>query len=166
MRENYVDECKQIQQNCTYTAEAHHQIARWNRALSYIFQIIPAGVAAITSALVAANIKPPSWLWATMTASIISAVATIVDPNKKYQEHLSTAKNFTVLKHDARFLHEAKAQSMTDEGLCVAVETLHDRYNELVKAAPPTGSISFGIARRIVGSGLHEPDKDPSGKIK
>jgi hypothetical protein len=166
MKEKYIEECKQIQQNCTYTAEAHHRIARWNKGLSYVFQIIPAVIAAITSALVAASIKPPSWLWATVVASIISAVATIVDPNKKYQEHLSTAKSFTTLKHDARFLHEAKAQTMTDEAFCVAVESLHDKYNELVKMAPPTGSISFAIARKVVGSGIHEPDTDPSGKIK
>ena len=166
MKDKYTDECKQIQQNCTYTAEAHHLIARWNKALAYVFQIIPAGIAAVTSGLVAANVKPNSWLWVTMTASIIAAIATIIDPNKRHQEHLNAAKSFTVLKHDARFLHEAKSQNMSDEAFCVAVENLHEKYNDLIKAVPPTGSISIGIARKVIGSGIHEPDKDKSGKIQ
>jgi hypothetical protein len=134
--------------------------------LAYVFQIIPASIAAITSGLVAANIKPHSWLWATMTASVISAVATIVDPNKKYQEHLIATKNFTILKHDARSLHQAKSQKMSDEAFCMEVENLHEKYNELIKAVRPTGSVSFGMARRIVGAKIHEPDQDASGKIK
>jgi hypothetical protein len=166
MNDKYIDECKQIQQNCTYTAEAHHLIARRNKALAYVFQIIPAGIAAVTSGLVAANIKPNSWLWVTMTASIISAIATILDPNKRHQEHLNAAKNFTVLKHDARFLHQAKSQNMTGEAFCIAVENLHEKYNDLIKVVPPTGRISIGIAQRVIGSGIHEPDRDRTGKIE
>ncbi len=166
MREKYIDECKQIQQNCTYTAETHFQIALYNRRLAYIFQIIPAVIAAVTSSLVAANVTPASWLWITVIASVVSAVATILDPNKQFQDHLNAANNFTVLKHDARFLHEARSQRMSDDALTVAVENLHEKYNELVKITPPTDGKFFEKARKIIRAGIHEPDKDASGKIK
>ena len=52
-----------------------------------------------------------------MTASAISVIATIVDPNKNYQEHLGAAKNFTILKHDARFL--APSEVSAGERRCV-----------------------------------------------
>jgi hypothetical protein len=166
MKETFINECKQIQQNCTYTAEAHHHLAIWNRALAYAFQIIPAIVAAVTSGLVVANVKPDSWLWATVIASVISAVATIIDPNKKYQDHLNAAKNFTILKHDARFLYDATSNNLSDESFFIAVENLHEKYNELVRMTPPTGGMSFGKARKLVGAGIHEPDRDSDGKIK
>jgi SMODS and SLOG-associating 2TM effector domain family 4 len=166
MKDKYIDECKQIQQNCTYTAEAHFQIALWHRRLAYIFQIVPAAIAAVTSTLVAANVTSASWLWITVISSVISAVATVLDPNKQYQDHLNAANNFTVLKHDARFLHEAKSQNMSDDAFAVAAEHLHEKYNELVKMTPPTDGNFFEKARKVIGAGIHEPDKDASGKIK
>jgi hypothetical protein len=45
---------------------------------------------------------------------------------------------------------------MSDEVFRVAVENLqnlHEKYNELVKMTPPTGRISFGKAREVVGEG-------------
>jgi hypothetical protein len=166
MKEKYIEECKIIQQNCTYTAEAHHHLAIWNRGLAYAFQIIPAVIATVTSVLVVANAEPRSWLWATVIASAISAVTTVLDPNKKYLDHLNAAKNFTVIKHDARFLCEAKSHNMGDEAFRIAVENLHEKYNDLIKMTPPTGAISFWRARKIIGAGIHEPDTDPNGKIK
>ncbi len=166
MKEKYIDECKQIQQNCTYTAETHFQIALWNRSLAYAFQIIPAIIAAVTSSLVAADLKPASWLWVTVIASVVSAVATVLDPNKRYQDHLNAGKFFAVLKHDARFLHEAKSRKMSDDAFTTEVEHLHEKYNELVKMTPPTDGKFFERARKVIGAGIHNPDKDSDGKIK
>jgi hypothetical protein len=166
MKNKYNDECRQIQQNCTYTAETHFQIALWNRSLASIFQMVPAIIAAVTSSLVAANIKPVSWLWATVIASVVSAVATVLDPNRRYQDHLNAGKNFTALKHDARFLHEAKSQNMSDDAFAIAVGHLHEKYNDLVKITPPTDGKFFERARKVVGVGIHAPDKDSNGKIK
>lgn len=165
-KEKYKDECRQIQQNSTYTAEAHHHLANWNRTLAYLFQIVPATVAAITGVLVAAYVKPNSWLWITVVASVVSAVAGILDPNKKYQDHLGAAKSFTAIKHDARFLHEAKSERMSDEAFAVGVENLHEKYNELMKLVPATGDQSFKKAQKMINLGVHEPDWTPDGKIK
>jgi hypothetical protein len=166
MKDKYIDECKQLKQNAEYTAEAHHWIASWNRTLAYIFQIIPAIIAAITSSLVAAGIQSTSWLWATVIASVTAAIASVLDPNKQYQDHLLAAKAFTILKHDARFLHEAKSQTLSDEAFCLAVQNLHDKYNETVRVSPPTSKRFFRIARTVIQSGRHEPDRDANGAIR
>lgn len=166
MKEKFLDECKQIQQNCTYTAETHHQIAIFNRNLVYGFQIIPASIAAVTSTLVVANEQPDSWLWITAASAVINVIATVFDPNKQYQAHINLAKKFTVLKHDARFLQESKYYKLSDEDFAVAVEKLHDRYNDLVLDAPPTDGWAFKIARQVIKAGTHDPDKDEKGNIK
>ena len=166
MKEKYIDECKQIKQNCEYTAETHHWIAGWNRLLAYVFQIVPAVIAAVTATLVAANVQPPSWLWVTVVSAVVVAIASVLDPNKQYQDHLSAAKAFTTLKHDARFLHEAKSHTMTDEAFCQAVENLHEKYNEIVRISPPTNKRFFEIARAVIQSDRHEPDRNSDGAIR
>lgn len=166
MREKYTEECKTIQQNCTYTAEDHHQIASWNRTLAYCFQIIPAVIAAGTSTYTAIG-NAPDWIpiFTTITA-VISAVSTVLNPNKNYQDHLNAAKNFTTLKHDARFLCEAEISNLGDEVFYLKVKSLHEKYNDLVKTVPPTDGKFFEKARKIVQGGYHEPDKTKGGNIK
>ena len=101
-----------------------------------------------------------------MLSATVSAITAVLNPNKAYQDHLAAAKNFTTLKHDARFLHESQSTRLTDEALVIAIENLHQRYNELLKSTPPTDDESFAKARQTVQSGMHEPDRDSAGKIK
>ena len=166
MKEQYINECKQIQQNCLYTAEAHHQIAVFNRGLAYIFQVVPAIVAAISGSLVASGSQPTSKLWITVVASVITAITSVLDPNKKYQEHLNAARGFTALKHDARFLHEAQSHKLSDEAFTVCVEHLHEKYNDLLKATPATNKWAMRCAQKVVKADTHEPDRNKDGSLK
>jgi hypothetical protein len=166
MNQSYIDECRQIQQNATYSAETHHRMAARDRRLSTWLQVVPAIVATITSGLVASGVSPHSLLWLTVTAAAISAVASIWNPQKSYQDNLAAAKGFTAIKHDARFLHEAKSTSMTDAEFRLAVQYLHEKYNELVKVVPATDPESFAEAQQVIQAGTHEPDKDCNGRIK
>lgn len=166
MKEKYIVECKVIQQNCLYTAEAHHYIASVEKRKSIWFEVIPAVCAAITAALVASNIASNELLIITIISSVTTAVASVLNPSKSFQNHLNAAKNFTAFKHDARFLHEATALKMSDDAFIILVENLHEKYNELLKAAPPTTSKSFRKAQESIQSGDHDPDRDQKGKVK
>jgi hypothetical protein len=166
MKQKYIDECKIIQQNCTYTAEAHHQMALVQKRYGLWLEIIPSVCAALTGALVAAGLASTDLLIITIISAVVSAVAGVLNPNRSYQEHLAAGKNFTTLKHDARFLHEATSYKMTDDAFCVCVENLHQRYNELLKTTPPTSPESFEKAQKVVKGRNHEPDKDKNGNIK
>lgn len=166
MREKYLDECGIIQQNCTYTAEAHHIMSLTAKRKAFWLEVIPAVIAAVTSTLVAAKIAGEWLLPFTIVSATVSAIAAVLNPNKTYQEHLSAARNFTTIKHDARFLRESQSVNMSNEVLAVTVEHLHGKYNELLQTAPPTDQSSFERARKNILDGIHEPDRDSTGKIK
>ena len=166
MKQKYIDECKIIHQNCTYTAEAHHQMALSEKKKSLWLEIIPAICAALTSTLVVAGYAKNDLLILTIISSVIVAVAGVLNPSKSYQSHLGAAKDFTSLKHDARFLHEAGATKFSDEAFIISVEKLHEKYNDLIKTVPPTNKESFKKAQNIVQANTHEPDRNEDGSIK
>ncbi|OGL74596.1 hypothetical protein A3F52_00865 [Candidatus Uhrbacteria bacterium RIFCSPHIGHO2_12_FULL_47_11] len=160
MKENYIEECKIVQQNCTYTAETHHLIALSAKRKAFWFEVVPAVCAAFTSALVASGAVSQNLLPITVLSAAISAVAAVLNPNKNYQEHLSASRSFTALKHDARYLRESQSHRMADDVFALAVDQLHQRYNDLLKATPETDEKSFSKAREKVQRGIHEPDRD------
>lgn len=166
MKEKYLNECGIIQQNCTYTAETHHVVALSAKRKAVWLEVVPAVIAALSSALVAADVFDTWLLPFTVVAASVSAIAAVLNPNKTYQDHLTAAKNFTALKHDARFLRDSQSVKMGDEAFATAVDNLHQRYNELLKATPPTDSKSFESARKVVQVGVHDPDRDADGKIR
>lgn len=158
MKAQYAAECRAIEDNSKYTAEAHHTLARWDRVLAYALQIVPAVIAAVSSALVAGGVAGASLLWATVVSAAVSAIAAVVDFNKAAQGHLSAAKAFTTLKNDARFLRDAEVGAMSDEEFARAVRDLHARYNTVAEAAPPTTKWAFKFAQRAIAGGIHAPD--------
>jgi|ERR1051326_457241 hypothetical protein len=166
MKSKYIEECKIIQQNCTYTAEAHHQVALSEKRKAAWLETVPAICAALTGTLVAAKYASGDLLFITVISAVMTAVVTVLSPRKNYEAHLAAAQNFTSIKHDARFMHEASSTRLSDEDFAIAVENLHNRYNDLLKAVPPTDPKSFEKARKIVQGKIHEPDQDAEGKIK
>lgn len=158
MREQYIKECVTVEQNCTYTAEAHHIIAARQKCFSAWFQIVPAVVAAILGVLIGVGTVPPWWVWLSVISAVIAAVGNVLNPLKEYYDHLNAAKHFTVLKQDARSLKNTFSASMNDSEFAVAVKDLHDRYNDLVRFVPPTDKKSFEKAQKRVKSGVHELD--------
>jgi hypothetical protein len=166
MNARMLDQCRQIQQNSTYSAEAHHNIASKNRRLARGLQIVPAILAAVSGAMVAGGCDESLLVWLTVPAAVVTAIASVLDPNRGYEDHLGAAKSFTVLKHDARFLHEAKAARLQDDMLEVSVTMLHERYNEIVRTAPPTSNSAFEKARKRVQDGVHSPDRNEDGTIR
>jgi len=158
MRQKYNKECKSIEENCTYTAETHHIIALRNKKLSTGFQIVPAGVAAVLGVLVGGGVIPFWFIWLSVVSAVISAVGNVLNPMKEYYDNLNSAKNFTTLKHDARALCEVFSSKMDDKAYTIAVQALHERYNDLVRFAPLTDEKSFEKAQKRIKSGVHKPD--------
>lgn len=158
MKEKCIKECDAIEQNSTYTAETHHIIAGKQKTLATRFQIIPAIAAAVLGALVGAGQVPTWCIWLSVISAVISAVGNVLNPLKEYYDHLNAAKNFAALKHDSRALKETFSCTMTDTEFTTAARLLHDRYNDLIRFAPPTDPDSFEKARKRVQSGIHKLD--------
>ena len=158
MRIKYDKETVIIEQNCTYTAEAHHLIALRNKEMSTRFQLIPAVIAAVLGVAVGGGFVPIWCVWLSVVSAVVAAVGNVLNPMKEYYDNLNAAKNFTALKHDARALREVFASKMSEEEYTISVRTLHERYNDLLRFAPPTDKESFEEARKRIKEGVHKPD--------
>ncbi|MFA6536584.1 MAG: SLATT domain-containing protein [Candidatus Paceibacterota bacterium] len=158
MKDKYIKECEAIKQNCTYTGEAHHIIADKQKRLAGYFQIIPAVVAAVLGVLVGSGSVPSWFIWLSVISAVVAAVGNVLNPLKDYYDNLNAAKNFVTLKQDARSLEETFSAAMSDAEFATATKSLHDRYNDLVRFAPPTDKKSFEEAQKRVKSGVHELD--------
>lgn len=158
MREKYNKELNNIEQNCTYTAEAHHIIALRSKNMSIWFQLIPAVSAAVLGVAVGGGFVPAWFVWISVVSAVVAAVGNVLNPMKEYYDNLNAAKNFTALKHDTRALREVFSSDKNDAEYIVEVKALHDRYNDLLRFAPPTDKESFEEARKHIKEGIHKPD--------
>lgn len=165
MNKALIDECKLIEENSTYTGEIHHIMARDNATLAFRFQLIPALIAAASSFFVVGQLVPAWWGWATVASAFVTAWASVRNPLKDYYEHLTAAKAFTAIRHDARFLADTLSKSMVEKDFVEAVKDLHDRYNDLCRVSPITNDKAFKKAQeRIKKDGVYKPDYQRDGK--
>lgn len=170
-KQSLLDECKIVLQNCTYSAEAHHQVALRAKRKTLWLEVVPAVGAALSSGLAVSGkggaiVSTEILLLITLVSASVSAVASILNPNREHDEHLGAGKKFTALKHDSRYLKDVKSTVLSDDAFAEAVQNLHDRYNELIKSVPPTDAKAFAKAREVIQRGIHEPDRDQAGELK
>lgn len=159
VHESLLKECARVEENSTYSAEAHHIMAKRQDRLYSFTQLVPALASAAMGALVVGQVVP-SWVGiASLFAAGITAIGTVLNPQRSFFQHLSAAKAFTVMKHDARAARD-RSPSLTDEQCDCICESLHDRYNDLVRTAPPTEDWAFKKARKRIQSGVHSPDEE------
>lgn len=153
----YSAECHRIEQNATYSAETHHILAKRQQLWFKLFQLVPAIATALIGTLTVGQVVP-RWVGIVgLVTAVVTAIGTVLNPQQSYYEHLGAAKAFTVIKHDARSLREMGEQT-TGQDLTVAVKSIHDRYNDLVRIAPATEDWAFERARERIQAGVHQPD--------
>jgi hypothetical protein len=151
-------ECARIEENATYSAETHHILAKRQQLWFKIFQLIPAIATAVIGTLTVGQVVP-RWVGIVgLITAVVTAIGTVLNPQQSYYEHVSAAKAFTVMKHDARATRELGERS-ANQDLAVSVQGLHDRYNDLVRIAPVTEDWAFEKARKRIQAGLHSPDE-------
>jgi hypothetical protein len=92
MKDAYKEECRIIEENCTYTAETHHIIASRKQKIATRLQIAPAIITAVTGTIALADYYPAIFGFLSVASAVTTAVANILDPQKAYQDHLNAAK--------------------------------------------------------------------------
>lgn len=151
-------ECTRVEENATQSAETHHILAKRQQLWFKIFQLIPAIATALIGTLTVGQVVP-RWVGIVgLITAVVTAIGTVLNPQQSYYEHVSAAKAFTVMKHDARATRELGEQSGNGD-LAVSVQCLHDRYNDLVRIAPVTEDWAFEKARKRIQAGVHSPDE-------
>lgn len=161
--ENLVTECRRIQDDSTYTAETHHIMGCVLSKRAFWMKLTPALIT-VTSAFVllmgwSGGEGKPNWAaWVTLVSGVVTTLSVIMEPEKLARSHLFAAKAFTVLKHDARVVHESFRHFMNETEFFNNVKLLRERYNLLVQSSPATDTKAFDEARRRIKAGVHEAD--------
>jgi hypothetical protein len=152
-----INECKRIEEDCTYNAETHHSIASCNDRISFWIKFIPAAVAAGSGIAVLKG--SPIWVaWLSILSGVVFALATILNPDRNANDHTKAAKDFTVLKHDSRALYQTFSHEMSQSEYYISVRLLRDRYNNLIRHTPKTSDKAFRKASKKIKAGSHRPD--------
>ena len=161
--EGLITECKQIQEDSTYTAETHHIKGCELSAQAFRLKLIPALIT-VTSGFVllmgwsGEEGKPNLAAWVTLVSGIITTLSVIMEPEKQARSHLFAAKAFTTLKRDARSAHVSFRPFMSETEFYQCVKLLSARYNLLVESTPATNKKAFEEARQRIQAGVHEAD--------
>ena len=155
--DHLINECRQIEEDCLYTAEAHYILAAGAGKVSLWVKLIPALAAAASGTALLLGL--PSWIaWFSVISGVAFALQSIMNPDKKQEEHSHVAKSYTALKHESRSLHQTFYREMDRQSLLIEVRILRERYNMIAKMAPETTERAFEAGSKIIKSGRHIPD--------
>ncbi len=156
-RDHLTNECKRIEEDSMYTADTHHIIAHRESTKASILKYLSAFTAALSGVVIL--LGAPAWTaWLAIVSGLVTAAITISDPANKSREHIIAARNFTVLKHEARALHETFSNYIDGNEYFQRVNILREKYNKTVELTPPTDNKAFEKASERIQAGIHIPD--------
>jgi hypothetical protein len=153
-----ITECKQLQEDSTYNAEVHYIMADKLSRKAFWCKFIPVAISIFSAYQLATG--APNWIaWIALIASLFSLLSIILEPEKISREHLSAAKNFTALKHDARSLYESFRAFISEQDFYHNVKQLREKYNLIIQFAPSTGDkAAWKLATERIKKGIHIAD--------
>ena len=152
-----IKECMQIEDDCRYTAETHYIIAAKAGHIGFWVKLIPAIAAAGSGAAVLSG--APNWIaWFAIISGVAFALQSILNPDKKHDEHSQAGKCYTALKHESRALYQTFYKEMDRDSFSVMVRILRERYNMIAKLTPQTTVTAFEEGRKRIKAGRHTPD--------
>jgi hypothetical protein len=158
LRNKLLNECEVVRDNCEYIAESHYLSAKRAEKTKYIFEIIPAALSAISGILTGAGFLPDWTIWFSVFSASVAAISGVLDPSKKYRDFSTAGHTFTALKHKARFLKEVLSETLTDQELTKATQSLHEEYTTTIKMTPLTEEDMFKKGSEKIKVGVHKQD--------
>ena len=155
--EHLIKECMRIEDDSLYTAEAHYILASKEKSVAFWLKITPAAVSAISGILLLRGY--PDWIaWLAIISGAVFALQSVLDPDRKSNDHSAAGKEYTALKHEARRLYQVFSKEMSRSDFSVAIEMLCEKYNFLMKHTPQTTEKAFEEGRKRIKAGRHTPD--------
>jgi len=155
--DHLINECRRIEDDCLYTAEAHYIIAAKAGRVSFWVKLIPALAAATSGTALLSG--APNWIaWFSVIAGVAFALQSIMNPDGKKEEHSQAGKSYTSLKHESRALYQTFWKEMDQNAFSVMVRILRERYNMITKLTPQTTVKDFERGRQRIKAGRHTPD--------
>jgi gas vesicle protein len=159
-----LDECRTIEENCLYTAQAHYVIANQENWKKWILLVVPAFLSGLAGALVATGL--PTWIGIIGAAlGGLGGVAAALGVDRESGNHTNAGKIMTSMRHEARQFHEVFWKELSRTELRSDVRRLADRYNNLRLILPATTDKAFEKARKRIREGIFVPDFKTSTAI-
>ena len=147
MKNHLEKECNRIIDNAEHTALAHYIVAARYKTYTYVFEIIPAVLSAISGSLILADIISDQYILFTAITATVTAVGAVLNPKKIQHDNLHAAKSFTLIKNDAKNLLNVFHDS-DDKGVVQKISNLHEKYQQLISLTPETEKWAYEKARR------------------
>ena len=155
--DHLIDECRRIEEDCLYNAETHYIMASGFNRIGFWVKLIPAIAAAVSGAALLSG--APNWIaWFSVIAGVAFALQSIMNPDKKYEEHSQAGKSYTALKHESRSLYQTFCKEMDRNSFLTMVMVLRERYNMIAKMTSQTTDKAFEEGRNKIKAGRHTPD--------
>jgi len=152
-----ITECMRIEKDCLYTAEAHYIIAAGASFVGFLVKFIPAVAATVSGVVVLYG--APNWVaWFSVISGVAFALQSIMNPDKKQEEHSQAGKCYTSLKHESRSLYQTFYKEMDHNSFSLMVRILREKYNLIAKLTPRTTIGAFEKGRERIKAGRHKPD--------
>lgn len=162
-RRSHLDaELRRLEESCLYTGQAQFETVtkKGDRARTWLV-LVPGIAAAVSGAAVA--VGGPIALGAIAAlAGVATTVGSFLGVDRVASAHELAAKTLTALRHEARFLREATAPSLSDVEYHAEIKRLADRYNSFQLSQPTPDPEAFAKARANIKGQLFEFDADQS----
>jgi hypothetical protein len=149
LKTHIISEAKKIEEESLHSAERHFAAKTPWIHLNYLIGVPTAALAATAGLAAFSKINHSEIIAGTISiaVAILTAVATLVDPNKKASVHTSAAKSYQALSNSARIMYEIEFLSATsDETIVEKLRVLAGRRDQLNADSPTTPARAYRIA--------------------
>jgi len=157
--ESLIKECKRLEEDSLYTAQAHFQLAERYEWRLRLLVVIPAILAAIFAFI--ATIRPQECGFLGYIATFLGAAAAAsasLGMEKAVSSHRQAANLMTAMRHQVRRLYEVFSSELTAEEFMTEFKRLCERYDSYVVALEVTDKQAFEEARVRIQAGTFKSD--------
>ena len=154
-------EAKRIEEDSLHSARGHfEEAARWDR-IRFWMGLANASIAAIAGASILSEKFPVLGGILALVVSMLTAVNTFSNPNKKTVNHLNAGNYYNSLRNNARLFYGINLVLIKDEKQILGdLKQLNDERNKLNQNSPIISRWAYERGKKGIerGEALHQVD--------
>jgi hypothetical protein len=143
---------EELEEDATYTAQSYFEASKSQDLWGRVVVFLPALVAAACSLLVAMG-QNKVWSAPGAVSATVAATASFLGSGRKAEKFLSSARRFTVLRHQARLERTLLLAGGPLDHALEELRRLRGEYDLAVKESDPVPNRHFKRAQRRIKRG-------------
>ncbi|HEX2841381.1 SLATT domain-containing protein [Hyphomicrobium sp.] len=150
-----------LYEDTLYTEKALFWLAtNWRRA-HYLIGL-PSCIVSALAGVAVINEAPALAAFLTITAAVLTALLTFLDPKATYTKYHECGVGYGILRGKVERFKDIDLEGKFDEEAArIMLERFAEEKGELQKTAPHTGGVAYFFAKRSIQKGQHTPDAAP-----